>query len=369
VAIDGAHALIGAIGDDDMGSLAGAAYLFDISTGQQVHKLLAEDGAQFDHFGVSVAIDGSYAAVGADSDDDLGNSSGSAYVFDTATGNQLHKLLPDSGDDNTYFGKSIDISGTVVIVGAPYDNSFAYEVGAAYLFDANTGQQLRRLLPDDGESGDYFGWSVAIEGSVAAVGAYGDDDAGDLSGSVYLFDVNTGQQIDKFTAEDGTPSDAFGRSVDMDANVVIVSAHGDDDQGLESGAAYLFGIATGDQLAKYVPDDGAADDSFGSGVGVCGGVAIVGASGNDDLGDASGSAYICRKVPDPSCPWDLTSLDGVYNGAVDAFDFFALLQSWGACAAPPEHCPLDTTGDGGVPNGEVDVFDFFALLQHWGECP
>ncbi len=111
--------------------------------GDQLAKLLADDGAAFDNFGVSVAISGTTAIVGALLDDDNGANSGSAYLFETATGWQTAKLLPDDGATGDGFGYSVAISGPpgnkVAMVGAPGDNDNGFDSGSAYLFDTTPG--------------------------------------------------------------------------------------------------------------------------------------------------------------------------------------------------------------------------------------
>ena len=76
------------------------------------------------------------------------------------------------------FGWSVGISGGVAIVGAPEDDDPFTAAGAAYLFDATSGQQLAKILASDGALADEFGHGVAISGSTAVIGAWGDADAG-----------------------------------------------------------------------------------------------------------------------------------------------------------------------------------------------
>ena len=360
VAISGATAIIGAFADDDNGSVSGSAYLFDTTTGRQLFKLLPEDGAASDVFGISVAISGATAIVGASGDDDNGSGSGSAYLFDTTTAQQLFKLLPDDGGYGDRFGNSVAISGATAIVGAHNDDDNGSHSGSAYLFGTTTGRQLFKLLPNDGAAGDFFGTSVAISGTTAIVGAVYDDDNGPNSGSAYLFDTTTGRQIAKLLPDDGAAVYLFGNSVAISATTAIVGAVYDDDNGPGSGSAYLFDTTTGRQIAKLLPNDGAEADAFGHSVAISVATAIVGAWWDDDAcpGDPecnSGSAYLFDAAAPGKCPWDLDD-----NAVVGVSDLLALLASWGPCKG----CPADFDGD-----GAVGVSDLLALLANWGPCP
>ena len=408
VAVSGATAIVGAPADDDY---SGSAYLFDINTGQQLFKLLADDGTSEDSFGSSVGISGTVAIVGASA---YGYS---AYLFDTNTGQELFKLLPDDGPSGD-FGSSVAISGATAIVGATGDD----DNGSAYLFDTNTGRQLFKLLPDDGAAGDNFGICVAINGATAIVGANGDDDNGSNSGSAYLFDVSDPKnpvQIAKLLADDGAAADRFGSSVAISGATAIVGSRLDDDNGNSSGSAYLFDTTTGDQIVKLLPDDGAADDRFGTSVAISGATTIVGAFGDDDNGDFSGSAYLFD-VSDPKnavqiaklmaddgaagdffglqvaisgapgnetaivgarqddnnngsgagsaylfdaaapgmCPWDVNG-----DGVVNHHDLVEVVHNLGPCN-DPDNCPWDVNGDG-IVNGR----DVAAVATHFGPCP
>jgi len=291
VAISGITAIVGAYGDDDNGDYSGSAYIFDTTTGQELFKLLPSDGTEQNRFSISVAVSGATAIVGANGDDDNGNYSGSAYIFDTTTGQQLFKILPSDGAASDYFGSAVGLSGTTAIVGAPLDDDNGDYSGSAYIFDTTTGQQLFKLLPSDGAAEDYFGSAVAISGTTAVVGAYWDDDNGTNSGSAYLFDTTTGQQLFKILPSDGAANDAFGYPVATSGTAAIVGASEDGDNGNGSGSAYLFDTTTGQQLFKILASDGAAYDYFGWSVGIGGATAIVGAPLDDDNGASSGSAY------------------------------------------------------------------------------
>jgi esterase/lipase superfamily enzyme len=255
VAISDTTAIIGATGDNDNGSGSGSVYLFDTTTGLQIAKLTASDAAAGDNFGRSVAISGNTAIIGAPFDDDAGVSSGSAYLFDTTTGVEIAKLTASDAAAGDLFGFSVAISGTTAIVGAWGDGDAGFNTGSAYLFDTTTGVQIAKLTASDFAGFDSFGYSVAISGTTAVVGAFGNDDAGSNSGSAYLFDTTTGVQVAKLTASDAASGDNFGRSVAISGNTAIVGAPFDDDAGFSSGSAYLFDTTTGVEVAKLTASD------------------------------------------------------------------------------------------------------------------
>ncbi|KAA5827598.1 T9SS type A sorting domain-containing protein [Algibacter amylolyticus] len=302
VAISGNTAIVGAYGDDDAGSNSGAAYVFVLTgnTWAQEAKLTAADGAADDYFGWSVAISGNTAIVGADLDDDAGNTSGSAYVF-VRTGNtwtQEAKLTAADGAAGDFFGRSVAISGNTAIVGAHKDDNSGSASGSAYVFvrSGNTWTQEAKLTATDGADYDLFGVSVAISGNTAIVGAYLNDDAGYDSGAAYVFvrSGTTWNQEDKLIAAEGSTYDHFGWSVAISGNTAIVGAYRDDDTGGNRGAAYVFARTgtTWNQEAKLTAADRAAGDYFGWSVAISGNTAIVGAVYADVKAPFSGAAYV-----------------------------------------------------------------------------
>ncbi|MCR9216714.1 MAG: FG-GAP repeat protein [bacterium] len=291
IAVSESVAVIGAVLDDDNGTNSGSAYLVDITSGTQIAKLLASDGAALDQFGWSVAISGDFVIIGARFDDDNGTDSGSAYLFDSTTGAPVGKLNPSDGAAGDQFGYAVAIFGDIAIVGAPLNDDDGANSGSAYLFDVTTGDQIAKLLPGDGVAGDQFGSAVGIDADHAVVGALGGDDNGANSGAAYIFNIATATQTAKLLASDAAASDQFGFSVAVANGTAIIGALLDDDNGANSGSAYLFNAATGSQIAKLLPADGASGDQFGYSVSIGGGIASVGARFDDDAGVDSGSAY------------------------------------------------------------------------------
>lgn len=280
--------MIGAPADDDQGFNSGSAYVFNTASGAPTAKLTAADGTNNDYFGSSVAISGATAVVGAMLDDDQGSSSGSVYVFDAVSGAQSLKLTANDGAANDRFGHSVGISGNTIIVGAQFDDDRGSNSGSAYVFDATSGAELAKLTASDGVARDQFGYSVGISGGTAIVGALLDDDAGESSGSAYVFDVASGAQTAKLTAADAESNDQFGYAVAVSGNTAIVGAPVDDQVDTDNGAAYLFDAVSGAQIAKLLAPDGTYDDQFGASVAISGDTAIVGAL----YEDGGGAAYL-----------------------------------------------------------------------------
>ncbi len=298
VAVDANKAIVGAPWNDDNGNSTGSAYIFNVTTGQQQFKILPDDSVANDEFGWSVAVSGNTAVIGSA---DRVDRSGAAYAFDVTTGGQISKFNYRDAADQDWFGNAVAISGNLAIVGAFGKADNGSDSGAAYIFDVSTGAQLLKLLPDDGSAGDNFGVSVGISGNIAIIGAARSDDQAQDSGSAYLFNATTGEQIVKLLPSEGAETDNFGISVAISGTTAIVGVRHDDDNGSNSGSAYLFDLTTGNQVAKIKPNDGAASDAFGTGVAIKGGTAIVGAWGDDDNGSASGSAYLFAVGSNPNC--------------------------------------------------------------------
>ena len=302
VAISGNYAIVGANGDDDNESNSGSAYIFELSNGTwtEKQKLLASDADNNDKFGHSVAISGNYAIVGAYYNDDNGSNSGSAYIFELSNGtwSEKQKLLASDGAHSDSFGASVAISGNYAIVGAYGNDDNGDSSGSAYIFELSNGtwSQKQKLLASDADNNDRFGHSVAISGNYAIVGAYYNDDNGSDSGSAYIFELSNGNwsEKQKLLASDGASGDYFGSDVAISGNYAIVGANGDDDNGSDSGSAYIFELSNGtwSQKQKLLASDGAYPDSFGGSVAISGIYAVVGAYYDDDNGQFSGSAYI-----------------------------------------------------------------------------
>lgn len=301
VYLAGDTALIGAPGDDDNGNLSGSVYVFT-RTGTiwtQQAKLLASDGAPDDRFGWSVSLYNNTALIGAYRDGDNGEYSGSAYVFTrtNTTWIQEQKLIASDGESFDFFGSSVSITADTALIGAPgYD--YPPIPGYSYVFirSGTTWTQQAKLLAPDCEDGDHFGDSIVLAGDTVLIGATADDDNGYNSGSVYVFTCSdsiwTYQQ--KLLALDGAEQDMFGVSVSLSNNTALIGAVRDDDY---TGSAYVFtrNGTIWTQQAKLIASDGSAVDCFADSVSIDTDTALIGAPSDDDNGLNSGSAYIFTK--------------------------------------------------------------------------
>jgi cyclophilin family peptidyl-prolyl cis-trans isomerase len=335
VAVDANYAIVAAPKDN---SNKGAAYIFKYNNGNwtQQAKLTASDGAAGDYFGGSVSISANHAIVGAPRDD---SNTGSAYIFEYNDGNwtQQAKLTAYESHVEDWFGQSVSISGDCAIVGAFLTDTTKTNAGAAYIFYRHQGGTNHwglqvGLSPSDAAVNDWFGYSVSINGEYAIIGAIGDDPDSsfpNFTGSAYIFRHNgtSWAQQAKLTASDGADQDRFGRSVSIDGYYAIVGAYQNDDNGSNSGSAYIFepndlDPNNWDQKAKLTASDAAASDYFGYSVAIGAGHALVGAYGNDDNGSSSGSAYIFEPNDLDPNNWDqkakLTAPDAA---ASDYFGF------------------------------------------------
>lgn len=385
VAISGDTVIIGAHFDDHpdppgIMSGAGSAYVF-VRSGTawtQQAKLIASDADSLDDFGWSVSLEGDTAVIGAYGwEPTLGSSFGAAYVFvrTGAVWTQQAILTASDAFSSDNFGRGVSLSGDTAVIGANGDDFPGLSnAGSAYVFvrTGTTWTQQQKLTASDAATGDSFGWSAAVSGDTAVVGAYLDDLPGDADrGSAYVF-VRTGTvwtQQAKLTASDGTDDDEFGRSVAVSGSTALAGAHLADGDLFNAGVGYVFvkppgGWTDTTDTAKLIASDAADQDLLGFAVALSDDTAVVGGWGDDHPGVAdAGSAYIFDLAGcGSSCVGDL---DG--GGAVSGIDLALLLGAWTGAAvyAPcPPHQPADFNDD-----CKVNGLDLALLLGAWGPCP
>jgi hypothetical protein len=284
--LDARTALIGSPGDDDNGSVSGSAnvFHFDGSNWVQEQKLLASDGAFQAFFGHSVSLSGDAALIGARG---VADGHGAAYVFrfDPVLANWApeQKLVAADSPTSEQLGFAVALVGDTALVGAPFSWAQAPEHGAAYVFrfDGRLWVEHQLLLPDPNPWTSFFGYSLAMSGDQALIGALGEDAQ---KGAAYLF--------------------AGLRGTDCNAN------------GSADTCDLLLGLGD-DSNGNGIPDkcEQCPWDLDGSGV--------VGITDFLELLAMWGSS--------PGGPPDF---DG--DGTVGIVDFLALLANWGPCLKGPQ---------------------------------
>ncbi len=306
VALDGDTAVIGA--PQYLGFGNGAAYVFTRSgtDWSESQKLTADDGVQRDQFGISVAVVGDEAIVGA-----YGAAfyQGAAYAFARAGGSwtQTQKLTASDASMNADFGVAVALDGATALIGAYGDSSYQ---GAAYVFGnaGGTWNEAQKLVASDGAADAHFGISVALDGTRALIGAEGATvNANSHQGAAYAFADSAGSwtQMQKLTSSNGVAWDYFGRSVALDGTNAIVGAYGPN---ALQGAAYLFALDAGQwvETQALTAGDGVGGDQYGIMVALAGSAALVGANGADGF---EGAAYFYTLAP--------TSNDSIFASGFD----------------------------------------------------
>jgi len=346
VAISGDYIIVGAYAEDEdanglnNASSSGAAYLFSRSgnTWSQQQKITAADREANDYFGYAVSINGDYAVVGAYQEDHdatgvggMAANAGAVYVFNRngSIWTQQQKLVAADRQANDWFGHSVAINGSSVIVGAyqededPAGNNFLSSAGAAYIYtrSGTVWTQQQKIVAAGRVIGEHFGFSVGLSNDFAIIGAKRDSRSGNgfnglaNAGAAYIFARNAGvwTEQQRLIAKDRAVDDFFGQAVAISGNYAVVGAYQEDEDALESnglsnaGAVYIF-QRVGNAwplVQKLVSSDRGADDNFGCSVAINGSDVLVGAPYEDDdlVGSSSlynaGSAYLFEAPPSP----------------------------------------------------------------------
>ncbi len=289
---------------------SGAAYVFvqDAGTWSQQTKLVPGDGAENQQFGVSVALDGDTALVGALLDDEAGLNAGAAYVFvrTGTTWTQQSKLM--ASDTTRQLGTAVALSGDTAVLGAPRDSNNGSGSGAVYVFVRQNGSwtQQGKLLAADGAADDDLGRAVDIDGDTIVAGARNTDLQGPDSGAAYVFVRNVDQwsQQAKLSRSGGAASIALGSAVAIDGETIVTTAPEESSAADSAGAAYVFERAATDwtETNRLVAVDGAMWDRLGTSASIRDNHILLGSPGVDGADINIGAVYVFART-NANAPW------------------------------------------------------------------
>ena len=316
-------------------------------------RVSASDGGANDSFGQSVALDGDIALIGApNATVENRASQGAAYVFTLTNGvwTETAKLIADDGASFDTFGYSVALSGSTAVVGAWHATVDGSPLrGAAYVFtrSGDSWSQTAKLVADDGVEYDDFGYAVAVSGTTAFICT---PYAGNSQGAVYVFSAAGGSwlQMQKLATHDGAIGDNLGWSVSLDGGIAVVGApFASVDTRYQQGAAYVFTEfgGTWSEAAKLVAGDGIASEYFGFAVALDGTTAVIGAPYAHVGGGDPGAAYVFDEA---AGDWSETQKLAANEGtAGDQFGYKVAIDGTTALAGAP-FAPIDGHSEQGA---------------------
>lgn len=310
IALSNTAVVIGATGEDTNGNTSGAAYIFELDAGTELwneaKKLKGSDAKAYDNFGNAVAIDGNTAIVGAYLLSPEGTSdAGACYIYErNVAGNwqEVQRINASDKEASDNFGISVGIDGNFAAIGASGEDNAYSNAGAVYIFErATDGQwdERAKLQASDKQANNYFGCSVGISGDTVIVGATGKDETNKDIGGAYLYRITDGiwSQAAILVSSDRQASDQMGNSVSISAGFALVGAQLHDSSDSDAGATYVFETGGNGETGG---GNGSVGGSLSEGLltQIVGGPEFAGHSG-DDAGSfpCDGKQKTCLKLP------------------------------------------------------------------------
>jgi hypothetical protein len=276
---------------------SGSAYGFGDASGvvDSVWKSPAPENVG--GFGSSLAAQGNVLVVGAPGEADAGR----AHILDVQRGvlrTTLRNPLPSRGD---LFGETVATSGHHVLVAARGEDAVGIEAGAAYVFDRDSGALSGMLFSPWARNDERFGWNVAaarVDGRHLGLVANFDENA---PGSVYVFDLASNALVRTlYSPRPDDNLDGFGASIAIRGDFALIGAPYSDIGDVQTGAAYLFNLRTGELLDTLINPNPSKSDRFGFSVALDRGRALIGAPQEENRFFDSGAAYLFAVVPEPN---------------------------------------------------------------------
>lgn len=315
------------------------------AVGDLIRTFPNPDPGSDDRFGLSIAPMGNNFLVGAPRDDTFGQDAGAAYLFGPS-GNLLSTFGSPTPNDGDWFGWSVQAVGDKILVGSIRDDTWDEDAGAAYLFN-QSGQLLTTFFSPNPGRLDSFGNSLAVVGDDILVGAYRQQDpvtgAFD-SGAAYLYSQH-GTLLQSFANPTPATSDQFGYSLAGVGDKIVIGAAGDDTTARGSGAAYVF-EKTGELFTTIHNPTPAENDSFGISVAALNNDILVGANLDDTRGENAGAVY--------RFDLDGNLISSIFSPVASGTDNFGL-----DVVGAGDHILVSATGFGNglFPTGAAFLFD------------
>ena len=302
----GNRILVGAPCDWRCGEKSGEVYVYEyMQEGWGLaEKLYPIDLEQGDSFGNAVILSENFAVIGAPEDDEIESEAGAVYLFEFHSGQWIliDKLLPSYGGTK-HFGESISLMGDRMVIGAPGDFPFNESIAYVFEFNGTEWQETALLRATDDVSRSRFGKSVDIFGDFILIGAPSEN-IDIQKGAAYLYQYVNGLWVEvfKFTASDALQRgqrDRFGAAVDLLDDHALIGA-----PGVSSAYVVEFDVGAWNEAARLKISD-TSFDSFGFDVGLTEQQFFLGAINDNENGDRAGAAYRFSGQDRPSAKNDV----------------------------------------------------------------
>ncbi|NUM77446.1 VCBS repeat-containing protein [candidate division KSB1 bacterium] len=296
VGISNDRVIVGSHGDDGFGDASGSAYVFVREGEEWKHEatLTAADAAANAFFGTAVALENNYAVVG---------SRDKAYIFRRIESAWAQDTMFTSYP-NSQFGSAVAINGDCIMVGATHASAVH-----VFKYNGTTWIEQEKLNANDTDDPALFGWAVDIDSVYAIASAIRQSQGANESGAAYVFRYNGTTWVQEAKLKAATPwqNGAFGYSVAISGSRALIGAIIDFESDRVAGAAYVFQRNNTNWMlvSKLVPDDVTSGDGFCYAVALDGKKGIVGAAFDDDNGNNAGAAYVYQlpdSIVDPPPP-------------------------------------------------------------------
>ncbi len=271
---------------------------------QDLDELNRSSSNSHEHFGWTMAITEEWLVIGSPhSETSAGLDAGKIVVYrkDGASWNEFQVIENQNGDTFQNFGFAIDMSTSVMVIGAIGTFQSGPFTGKAFVyeFDGTTWSLTAELESDAPAAGHYFGHAVATNGNRIAVSAIKANGLVESTGAVYVYEKSNDvwSLTNTLTADDGSTNDNFGYDIDMNVHGrIVVGAPNQTDFIDKSGAVYVFDTSESgyDQTAKLKVFDRTEKDYFGTSVSINRNDIVAGAYLADGSTNNSGAAYFFR---------------------------------------------------------------------------